>query len=75
MKKILPAPKKLYVMEAMPSFPRTSSYLYNLYAWCYYDLCLKILFVVQSGGLRVRKTLGEPAYRAFANQAVGFNQD
>jgi hypothetical protein len=36
-----------------------------------YDVCLKLLFVVQAGGLRVRKTLGEPAYRASCRVSSG----
>jgi hypothetical protein len=33
------------------------------------DICLKLLLVGQAGGLRIGKTLGEPAYRAFACQS------
>jgi hypothetical protein len=39
---------------------------YLWYAHAQYDLCLKILFVVQAGGLRVGKTQGESDYEPAA---------
>jgi hypothetical protein len=43
------------------------------HAW--YDVCLKILFVGQAGGLRVGKTQGEPAYEPSPNKRWDKNKD